>query len=147
MLAEPLPLTTLLLSHARVPRVAKVVAPKKAALATAEAEFQELMVGLNAKKAELAAVERRVQELNDQLQQMQVGAMLVKGGCGATRKHPFSLIHAATAPLLLLGAITADAAAVSTGPCTTSYQSAFYHFLRPTPSSVLQLLTYRMLLS
>ena len=27
-----------------VPRVAKVVAPKKAALATAEAEFQELMV-------------------------------------------------------------------------------------------------------
>lgn len=82
------------------------MAPKKAALATAEAEFQELMVGphahtclraqeiprdsrllpyssctphpspsqvgLNAKKAELAAVEQRLAELNAKLQEMQV---------------------------------------------------------------------------
>lgn len=40
-------------------RVAKVVAPKKAKLAEAEAEFNELMIGLNAKKAELKEVEDR----------------------------------------------------------------------------------------
>ncbi|MEW5317509.1 MAG: hypothetical protein WDW38_008798 [Sanguina aurantia] len=52
-------------------RVAKVVAPKKAKLAEAEAEFTELMVGLNAKKAELAGVERRLAALNSKLGEMQ----------------------------------------------------------------------------
>ncbi len=52
--------------------MAKVVAPKKAKLAEAEAEFNELMVGLNVKKAELAAVVERLAALNTQLLEMQV---------------------------------------------------------------------------
>jgi len=52
-------------------RVAKVVAPKKAKLAEAEAEFAELIVGLNQKKAELKEVEDKVADLNDQLKEMQ----------------------------------------------------------------------------
>jgi hypothetical protein len=52
------------------PRVAKVVAPKKAKLAEAEAEFSSLMAGLNIKKAELAAVEERVAGLNAKLEAM-----------------------------------------------------------------------------
>ncbi|KIY97683.1 Dynein heavy chain 3, axonemal [Monoraphidium neglectum] len=63
-------------------RVAKVVAPKKAALATAEAEFEQLMVGLRAKKAELAAVEARVEELNSKLREMQAS----RGARPAERK-------------------------------------------------------------
>jgi dynein heavy chain len=49
-----------------------VVAPKKAKLAEAEGEYSELMVGLNAKKAELAAVESRLADLNAKLAEMQV---------------------------------------------------------------------------
>lgn len=52
-------------------RVAKVVAPKKAKLAESEAEFNELMVGLNAKLAELAALEGKLAELNAKLAEMQ----------------------------------------------------------------------------
>ena len=52
-------------------RVAKVVAPKKEKLKAAEAEYAELMVGLNAKKAELKLVEDRLAELNAKLQEMQ----------------------------------------------------------------------------
>ncbi|GLI63290.1 hypothetical protein VaNZ11_006196 [Volvox africanus] len=52
-------------------RVAKVVAPKKAKLAEAEAEYSELMVGLNAKKAELANVEAKLAGLNAKLSEMQ----------------------------------------------------------------------------
>ncbi len=51
-------------------RVAKVVAPKKAKLAEAEAEFSSLMAGLKVKKAELAAVEERVAGLNAKLADM-----------------------------------------------------------------------------
>jgi hypothetical protein len=53
--------------------VAKVVAPKKAALAEAEGEFSALMSGLAAKKAQLAEVEKRLEALNTKLGQMQVG--------------------------------------------------------------------------
>lgn len=49
-----------------------MVAPKKAKLAEAEAEFAELMIGLNAKKAELAGVEQRLEALNSKLREMQV---------------------------------------------------------------------------
>ncbi|EFJ50020.1 dynein heavy chain 6 [Volvox carteri f. nagariensis] len=52
-------------------RVAKVVAPKKAKLAEAEAEYSELMVGLNEKKAELANVEAKLAGLNAKLAEMQ----------------------------------------------------------------------------
>lgn len=52
-------------------RVAKVVAPKKAKLAEAEAEFQELMAGLNEKRAQLKEVEDKLEELNNQLRAMQ----------------------------------------------------------------------------
>jgi len=52
-------------------RVAKVVAPKKAKLAEAEAEYAELMKGLNEKKRELKEVEDKVAALNAQLQEMQ----------------------------------------------------------------------------
>ena len=52
-------------------RVAKVVAPKKEKLAAAEAEYSELMVGLNQKKAELAAVEANLAALNAKLKEMQ----------------------------------------------------------------------------
>ncbi len=48
-----------------------MVAPKKAKLAEAETEFAELMVGLNAKKAELKAVEERLAALNAKLEEMQ----------------------------------------------------------------------------
>lgn len=47
-----------------------MVAPKKAKLAEAEAEFSSLMVGLKVKKAELAAVEERVAGLNAKLADM-----------------------------------------------------------------------------
>ncbi len=50
-----------------------MVAPKKAKLAEAESEFAELMVGLNAKKAELKEVEDRLAGLNAKLAEMQVG--------------------------------------------------------------------------
>ena len=52
-------------------RVAKVVAPKKAKLAESEAEYSELMIGLNQKKAELKEVEDKVAALNAQLEEMQ----------------------------------------------------------------------------
>ena len=52
-------------------RVAKVVAPKKAKLAEAEAEFGELMAGLNIKRAALKAVEDRLAALNATLNEMQ----------------------------------------------------------------------------
>lgn len=52
-------------------RVAKVVAPKKEKLAAAEAEYSELMIGLNQKKAELAAVEANLAALNAKLKEMQ----------------------------------------------------------------------------
>jgi hypothetical protein len=61
-------------------RVAKVVAPKKAALKQAEAEYAILMEGLAAKKAELAAVVAALDALNDKLAAMQVRA-LIRGGC------------------------------------------------------------------
>ena len=51
-------------------RVAKVVAPKRAKLGEAEAEFNALQAGLAVKKAELAAVEARVAALNERLAQM-----------------------------------------------------------------------------
>jgi dynein heavy chain len=51
----------------------QVVAPKRAKLAEAETEFSELMVGLNAKKAELREVEERLAALNAKLADMQVG--------------------------------------------------------------------------
>lgn len=53
--------------------MAKVVAPKKAALAEAEGEYSALMSGLAAKKAQLAEVEKRLEALNTKLGQMQVG--------------------------------------------------------------------------
>lgn len=49
-----------------------MVAPKRAALQQAEAEYGVLMEGLAAKKAELAAVVAALQELNDKLGAMQV---------------------------------------------------------------------------
>jgi len=56
-------------------RVAKVVGPKKIKLAGAEAEFAELMQGLNQKKAELKEVEDKVAELNSKLAEMQAKKM------------------------------------------------------------------------
>lgn len=53
-------------------RVAKVVAPKKAALQQAESEYATLMEGLAAKKAELAAVVAALDALNTKLATMQV---------------------------------------------------------------------------
>jgi dynein heavy chain len=50
---------------------AQVVAPKKAKLAEAEAQYTELMEGLNAKKAELRGLEQRLGELNAKLEEMQ----------------------------------------------------------------------------
>ncbi len=47
------------------------MAPKKAKLAEAESEYAELMVGLNAKKAELKEVETRLASLNAKLAEMQ----------------------------------------------------------------------------
>jgi len=52
-------------------RVAKVVAPKKAALAAAEEEYKTLMAGLAEKKAQLAEVVARVKALEEKLQEMQ----------------------------------------------------------------------------
>uniref|UniRef100_A0A383V949 AAA+ ATPase domain-containing protein n=1 Tax=Tetradesmus obliquus TaxID=3088 RepID=A0A383V949_TETOB len=52
-------------------KVAKVVAPKKAALQQAEAEYGTLMEGLAAKKAELGAVVAALNALNDKLAAMQ----------------------------------------------------------------------------
>ena len=51
-------------------RVAKVVAPKKAALAESEAEYTVLMEGLNAKKAELKKVQDKLDELNAKLNEL-----------------------------------------------------------------------------
>ena len=48
-----------------------MVAPKKAKLAEAEAEFADLMEGLNGKKAELKGLEDRLAELNNKLNEMQ----------------------------------------------------------------------------
>ena len=59
-----------------------MVAPKKAALAEAEGEFNALMSGLAAKKAQLAEVEERLEALNVKLNQMQVSedvGLLVSG--------------------------------------------------------------------
>lgn len=53
-------------------RVAKVVAPKKAALQQAEGEYATLMEGLAAKKAELDAVVAALEALNTKLATMQV---------------------------------------------------------------------------
>lgn len=50
-----------------------MVAPKKAALKQAEAEYATLMEGLAAKKAELAAVVAALDALNTKLGAMQVG--------------------------------------------------------------------------
>ncbi|KAF6265404.1 dynein heavy chain 6 [Scenedesmus sp. NREL 46B-D3] len=52
-------------------KVAKVVAPKKAALQQAEAEYSTLMEGLAAKKAELGAVVAALDALHDKLAAMQ----------------------------------------------------------------------------
>lgn len=63
-------------------RVAKVVAPKKEKLAAAEAEYGELMTGLNQKKAELAAVEGSLAALNAKLKEMQVCLAPMCWSCG-----------------------------------------------------------------
>lgn len=46
-------------------RVAKIVAPKKLALASAESELSEQMEKLNAKRAELQEILDKLQKLND----------------------------------------------------------------------------------
>lgn len=51
-------------------RVAKVVAPKKAKLAEAEDELKKTMALLNEKRAELAAVEKRLADLKSTFQEM-----------------------------------------------------------------------------
>lgn len=51
-------------------RVAKVVAPKKAKLAEAESELNTTMALLNAKRAELAAVEKRLADLKASFKEM-----------------------------------------------------------------------------
>ncbi|XP_041350374.1 dynein heavy chain 12, axonemal-like isoform X3 [Gigantopelta aegis] len=51
-------------------RVAKVVAPKKAKLAEAESQLKETMDQLNKKRAELAAVEKRLADLKQTFQEM-----------------------------------------------------------------------------
>ena len=51
-------------------RVAKVVAPKKAKLAEAEAELATTMLALNEKRTELKAVQDRLQDLNNQFTEM-----------------------------------------------------------------------------
>lgn len=51
-------------------RVAKVVAPKKARLAEAEEELSVTMKTLNAKRAELAAVEKRLADLKATFKEM-----------------------------------------------------------------------------
>ncbi|XP_043194572.1 dynein axonemal heavy chain 12-like isoform X3 [Amphibalanus amphitrite] len=50
-------------------RVAKIVAPKKANLAQAEAELAETMAILDEKRAQVAALEARLQQLKDQFQE------------------------------------------------------------------------------
>ena len=67
----PLDAIKLSVSLALQHRVAKVVAPKKEKLAAAESEYSELMIGLNQKKAELAAVEANLAALNAKLKEMQ----------------------------------------------------------------------------
>ncbi|BBM97612.1 dynein axonemal heavy chain [Marchantia polymorpha subsp. ruderalis] len=52
-------------------RVAKVVAPKKAKLAAAEAEFKELQTALAAKKAMLQEVQAKLQKLQEKLDIME----------------------------------------------------------------------------
>ena len=52
-------------------RVAKIVAPKREKLAAAEAEYAELMAGLEEKRAKLQEVEDNLQALNDKLNEMQ----------------------------------------------------------------------------
>ncbi len=51
-------------------RVAKVVAPKKARLAEAEAELAKTMSALNEKRSELKAVEERLANLKLQFSEM-----------------------------------------------------------------------------
>jgi len=58
-------------------RVAKVVAPKKAALQEAETEYSTLMQGLAAKKAELEAVIAALDTLNSKLAAMQVRCLIL----------------------------------------------------------------------
>jgi dynein heavy chain len=58
-------------------RVAKVVAPKKAALQEAETEYSMLMQGLAAKKAELEAVIAALDTLNSKLAAMQVRCLIL----------------------------------------------------------------------
>ena len=70
--------------------MAKVVAPKKEKLAAAEAEYSELMPGLNQKKAELAAVEANLAALNAKLKEMQVGfavCCIVSNPCLTIHDH------------------------------------------------------------
>lgn len=72
--------------------MAKVVAPKKAALKQAEAEYATLMEGLAAKKAELAAVVEALDALNTKLGAMQVRQCTpprdVGGECSARPLQP-----------------------------------------------------------
>jgi uncharacterized coiled-coil protein SlyX len=63
-------------------RVAKVVAPKKAALAAAEEEYKTLMAGLAEKKAQLAEVVARVKALEEKLQEMQASNGRYSAGFG-----------------------------------------------------------------
>ena len=51
-------------------RVAKVVAPKKEKLKEAEAELAKMMSALNEKRAELAAVQKKLQDLKDSFKEM-----------------------------------------------------------------------------
>ena len=50
-------------------RVAKVVAPKKAALAIAESKFAEAQKSLNAKRASLKEVQDKLQTLRDKFEE------------------------------------------------------------------------------
>lgn len=73
-------------------RVAKVVAPKKAALQQAEAEYAALMEGLAAKKAELGAVVAALNALNDKLAALQVGDV----SHSSLLQHTYQLSNALT---------------------------------------------------
>eukprot|EP00882_Tetradesmus_deserticola_P018891 GHRQ01020299.1.p2 GENE.GHRQ01020299.1~~GHRQ01020299.1.p2 ORF type:complete len:143 (-),score=55.57 GHRQ01020299.1:360-788(-) len=53
------------------PQVAKVVAPKKAKLAEAEASYQEVMVGLTAKQAELQSLLDKLASMEAELKGQQ----------------------------------------------------------------------------
>merc|ERR1711903_284726 len=53
-------------------RVAKVVAPKKASLAAAEAEYNEVMEGLRVKQAELKGLQEKLAGMEQQLKDSMV---------------------------------------------------------------------------